>query len=245
MAAFADPIFLILVVLLVAGLVAAWRRRVAVVLVVLAGFTLYVLSIPVVGARLLRSLELMNGATASVPEGGVPQAIVVLAAGYRLIAPELGGPTVDRLTLERVRYGARLHRATGLPVLVAGGHVSETDRTLAGMMAATLADDFGVGVRWLEDSSTTTYENAVNAAAILTDAGVEHVFLVTHAWHMPRAAEAFRHAGLNPTLAPTGYTYVGPGVRYGDFLPNARAMAASAYALHEYIGRQWYRLAYY
>jgi hypothetical protein len=36
---------------------------------------------------------------------------------------EYGGDTLGRLTLERVRYGARVAKKTGLPVLVAGGSV--------------------------------------------------------------------------------------------------------------------------
>lgn len=37
-------------------------------------------------------------------------AIVILSGGLRDYAPEYGGSTVNRITLERVRYGARLAR---------------------------------------------------------------------------------------------------------------------------------------
>ena len=42
-------------------------------------------------------------------------AIVILSGGLRDYAPEYGGPTVNRVTLERVRYGARLARQSGEP----------------------------------------------------------------------------------------------------------------------------------
>ena len=54
------------------------------------------------------------------------QAIVILGGGVRRNAPEYGGDTVGRLTLDRVRYGAFVARATGLPVLVTGGVVRGT-----------------------------------------------------------------------------------------------------------------------
>jgi uncharacterized SAM-binding protein YcdF (DUF218 family) len=41
------------------------------------------------------------------------QAIVILGGGVRREAPEYGGATLGGITLERVRYGARLARTTG------------------------------------------------------------------------------------------------------------------------------------
>ena len=52
-----------------------------------------------------------------------PMAIVILGGGVRRHAAEYGGDTLGQLTLERVRYGARVARLTGLPVLVSGGSV--------------------------------------------------------------------------------------------------------------------------
>ena len=49
------------------------------------------------------------------------QAIVIVAGGRHRNAPEYGGETVNPLTLERLRYGARLARASGLPILLSGG----------------------------------------------------------------------------------------------------------------------------
>ena len=49
------------------------------------------------------------------------EAIVILGGGTRRNAPEYGGDTLGRLTLERVRYGAQVAKLTALPVLVTGG----------------------------------------------------------------------------------------------------------------------------
>ena len=53
--------------------------------------------------------------------GAHAKAVVILGGGVRRNAPEYGGDTLATLTLERVRYGARVARLTGLPVLVSGG----------------------------------------------------------------------------------------------------------------------------
>ena len=74
------------------------------------------------GSRLLvaplenRSLPVPN------PKMVNAQAIVILGGGRSFAAPEDGDrdqPSTQ--TLSRLRHGARLHRLTGLPVLVSGG----------------------------------------------------------------------------------------------------------------------------
>jgi uncharacterized SAM-binding protein YcdF (DUF218 family) len=77
------------------------------------------------------------------------QAIVILGGGVRHEALEYGGHTLGRLTLERTRYGARVAKQTGLPVLVSGGAPSGGIAE-AEVMRAALAEEFGVPVRWVE-----------------------------------------------------------------------------------------------
>ena len=50
----------------------------------------------------------------------------MLGGGVDYGAPEYGGNTVVSSTLVRLRYAARLYRATGKPVLVSGGDPRET-----------------------------------------------------------------------------------------------------------------------
>jgi uncharacterized SAM-binding protein YcdF (DUF218 family) len=136
--------------------------------------------------------------------------------------------------LFRSRYGARLARATGLPVAVAGG--APTGGTPeAETMRETLVADFGVTPRWMETTSRDTAENAALLAPTLKAAGVTHITLVTHAWHMRRAEDAFARQGLSVLPAPTRYT---PPF-YGDllqWLPDATAMRNSMLAMHEWLG---------
>src|SRR3546814_14888599 len=70
-------------------------------------------------------------------------------------------------------------------------------------MQITLERDFGVEVRWTESESTSTWTNARLSAAKLRAAGIRRFYLVTHAWHMPRAMLAFAGTGLEAVPAPT------------------------------------------
>ena len=86
----------------------------------LALLALYVLSTPLVSQSLLRSFEPAKPLDLKRDVAGA-QAIVVLSADWHDRAPEYGGLTVVALTLDRLRYAAKLHRLTGLPILVSGG----------------------------------------------------------------------------------------------------------------------------
>lgn len=182
----------------------------------------------------------------SIEAATAAQAIVVLGAGRRDYAPEYGGETLNRLALERVRYGARLARTTGLPLLVSGGGLAgETPEAV--LMKSALEEDFGLPVRWVEVGSRDTRENALFSAQILRDADVRHVLLVTHAMHMPRAQAAFEAAGMIVTPAPTGWL-ADHGEPSGEHflpgqLPNANSAYTGWFAVHEAIGRLAYRLS--
>jgi uncharacterized SAM-binding protein YcdF (DUF218 family) len=163
------------------------------------------------------------------------RAIVILGGGLRIDAPEYGGDTLGRLTLERIRYGARLARSTGLPVLVTGGRPNYATRGEAEVMRDALEQEFGVPVRWIESEARDTRENARNSAAILLPLGIRRVAVVMHGFDVQRAVAEFEAAGLQvipaPTLVPR------PGLEtVGDVLPQANALLGSYYALYELAG---------
>lgn len=215
------------------------RPRLGKALVALSLGLLAALSVPAVSGWLLATLE----RNALLPQENRPaaQAIVVLGGERNLDAPEYGGDTVGGATLERLRYGARLQRETGLPLLVTGGKPGGGDLPEGEAMRRTLEDEFGVPVRWVEDRSRNTWENAYFSRELLNGAGVETIYLVTHAWHMPRAKMIFERAGFLVVPAGIAFHRTGPATVL-DFLPHARALAESARYVHEIIGRVWYRL---
>lgn len=159
------------------------------------------------------------------------EAIVILGAGRHRFRPEYGGPTVNRMGLERLRYGARLARESGLPVLVSGE---------AEPMAEALRTDFGIEARWRDDDSLDTEGNARYSAALLHNAGIQRIVLVTHALHMRRAMAEFAAAGMEVIPAPTGFLgrFGGdePRLAFTDWLPGSGAAYAGWFAAHEWLG---------
>lgn len=192
---------------------------------------------------LARPLENLTAPLLPVATHGA-QAIVVLGGGRLGQAPEYEGQDgPSQPTLMRLRYAARLQRATGLPLLVSGGSPDGGRESEATLMARSLRMDFGVPVRWLEQASDNTAENARYSAAQLHSAGVHRVLLVTDALHMPRAQAIFTRSGLQVVAAPTrfiGHERLTPV----DFLPSGEGLRRSHYAMHEAIGLLWYRMRY-
>jgi uncharacterized SAM-binding protein YcdF (DUF218 family) len=205
---------------------------------------LYVLSMPACSGLLRHSLEKYPALTEAdlVADAG---AIVVLAADEHSAAPEYRqSDTVGMISLERIRYGAWLHRATGgLPMLTTGGKLHPHGIPVGETMATALREEFGVPVRWVEDASSNTLENARFSAEILRGEGIGKIYLVTSASHMRRSVAAFESTGVEVVPAPTNLpSPIGPTI--GDFMPRAKALHESSMALYEWFGLVWYHLAY-
>ena len=75
----------------------------------------------------------------------------------------------------------------------------------------------------------------------LREAGSGKVFLVTHAFHMRRAVQAFAPTGIEVIPAPTGLVGSHP-LTHLDFLPGPQGFQSSYYVAHELLGRLWYAI---
>ena len=206
------------------------------------------MSLPLTGRQLTAALEASTSplyADALEEARKKAGAIVVLGAGRYADAPEYGSDTVSRFALERLRYAARLHRQTDLPILVTGGARDSAKPAEATLMRTTLQRDFQVTPRWVEPRSRNTMENAVYSRALLTRAGIEQVILVTHAWHMRRAMWSFQLAGLKVTPAPTAFNTLSKRERgVLGYLPSAEGLYWTRTAVRERLGYLWYRFKY-
>lgn len=223
-------------------------RWLGIAMVALSVAILTGMSLPLTGRQLTAALE----ASTSPLYADVLQearkkagAIVVLGAGRYADAPEYGSDTVSRFALERLRYAARLHRQTALPILVTGGASDGVEQAEATLMRITLQRDFQVTPRWVEPRSRSTMENAVYSRALLARAGIEQIILVTHAWHMRRALWSFQLAGFKVTAAPTAFNTLSRRERgVLGYLPSAEGLYWTHTALRERLGYQWYRFKY-
>jgi uncharacterized SAM-binding protein YcdF (DUF218 family) len=231
---------LLLVLATLAGGLLGWRgRRWGGALAALAALLLLFLSTPICAGLLYASLEREVRLGEALPATTATPGAIIILAGEAARSRDGAGP--GPLTLERMRAGAALHRATGLPLLVSGGPLGRGDPPIAALMAASLAEDFGVPVRWQEVRSADTRQNALFSAALLRREGIGAAWLVTHAWHMPRSQEAFTRAGL-PTLAASVRLDRLPLWEAHEFMPRPDRLAQSWYALREWAGRLVYAL---
>ena len=227
-----------------AGIVIAWRtKRFGLTLATVGIGCLYLVSMPVVAGLLIRWSEAIAQTIPALASNTPPGAIIVLSADARHSdipgEPDMVGP----LTLERLAEAAKQQRHLGLPILVSGGPPGDHRASLAALMSQALQEDFGVPVRWREDRSRNTFENASFSAAILRQAGIQAALVVAHPWDMARALWSFRAVGypVVPLPAPERRTL---SLSVAAFLPQVPALRDSYYALHELIGLAWYRLRY-
>ncbi len=205
---------------------------------------LYLLSTPLISRHLINQLEIYPALDSNKIGDSGAGVIVILASKRNKNAKEYGGDTVGKDTLIRCRYGAFLQRRTGLPILVSGGSaLDKVGKSLAQVMAELLKEDFKAGEVWLEDKSKTTGENALFSQKLLEQKNVDTVYLVTQAWHMPRAIVAFEKTGLKVIPAPTAFEGE-KSFKTMDLLPSANAINVTRLALHEMVGAIWYRVRY-
>ena len=170
-----------------------------------------------------------------------PLAIVILGGGVEPFAPEYGVSSLQYPSLERLRYGLWLARETGAPIAFSGGvGWGQPDAAAEAKVAAKIAaEEFNRPLRWQEEDSRDTRENALRTLALLKPAGIDHIVLVTHGYHMPRALRAFTEAA-GPSIkiepAPMGLArrIESPAL---EWIPSARGFSQMRQTLRELVGR--------
>jgi|SRR5665213_2884394 len=189
---------------------------------------LWLLATPIAADTLVRWAE--RYPALDPDQVGDARAIVILAGGVRVDAPEYRSSAPGATSLERLVYGARLARQTHLPVLISGS------RFEAASMTDFLHQDLGVSAKWVENRSRDTHQNAQFSAVILAREGVHKVILVTSAAHMARSVVEFNQAGIDTVPAPAAmWTQRDTGVL--AYVPNADALVRSQRAMYEGLGR--------
>ena len=218
-----------LLILGFAGLLLARRhRRLGAGLAAISLAALWLLSTPVIADGLERAADHYPALDLARPVNA--RAIVILGGGgYRKYAPEYGGPAPAYAMYDRLAYGAFVARRTGLPILVTGKGME------AVTMQVSLARDFRVQTKWLDEAAKDTYGNAHDAAHILRSAGITRVVLVTSDTHLWRAAQEFEAAGLHIVPAPAD-VWAPREIGAMRYVPTATGLLRSYTALYELVG---------
>lgn len=223
------------------GWVLAWRhRRTGLALVAAGVLSLAVLSSHTVALWLAQAL-LPRVAPISPQALASAEAVVVLGGGVVPVSPEYGQPQLGPASLARLRYGAWLAKRGAKPLAFAGGvgWVSPAGESPAeGDLAQRIAaEEYGVTMKWVDNRSRDTAENAAEIARLLAPVGLRRVAVVTDSWHMPRAIQAFERAGLQPVAAPMGFPVAGQRPLL-EALPSLGGLGLSHAVLREALALQ-------
>jgi uncharacterized SAM-binding protein YcdF (DUF218 family) len=166
------------------------------------------------------------------------QAIVILGGGIENEAVEYAGPTLSPDAMSRLLYGVHLSRSTQLPMAYSGGigWAASDGQTSEAQVADIALMRLGLpALRWQENQSRDTRENALLTAALLKSDHITHIALVTHAWHMPRSLRQFEAAGLQVTPAPMGYIRSDSSLLL-QWLPTGKSLRDSGWVIREWLG---------
>ncbi|MBE2898130.1 YdcF family protein [Pasteurellaceae bacterium 20609_3] len=196
---------------------------------------LFLLSTPFVAHHLQKSLtaHLTLPTLEQFKQGDL---IVVLGGGVRESDLGIHECTIGGMPLERMRFGAQLHKKTGLPLLVTGGSLFDCEAE-ADAMAREYHYYFNIQPKWIENKSHTTTENARLSREVLEKDGIKNptIVLVTNDWHMQRAKFLFERQGFTvlPGMVNTQMELDSGVINY---IPQASALTSSQQALKEWLG---------
>jgi uncharacterized SAM-binding protein YcdF (DUF218 family) len=237
---FADPITLGLVSAFLGAVLARRAFRLSRALTAIGAGALLIVCFLPVGVLLLRPLE--ERFPAPPPNAPPPYGIIILGG---VINPDLsvahGQTSLDegaaRLT-EAVILSRRFPEAR---IVFSGGSAYKLSEAAE---ARDLLTALGVDASRIEieTRSRNTDQNARFTAALVKPNPAQSWWLVTSAWHMPRAMGLFRKAGFAVRAFPVDYHTFGDS---RDFLPNrepVRGLKLFEVAVHEWIGLAAYRL---
>jgi len=234
----------IFIVLLLLGVLLIKNLRQLKRLILLQVVLIYVLSIPITTHFLFIILETVPVLTLEQINDNQADVIVVLAGGIKPNEKEYYGPDVGYFTQLRLRYAAWLQKQTHLPVLVTGG-IEKEGVTEAELMKQVLEEEYEVSDKILvEKNSQNTYENSLFSSKIMTKYQLKSYYLVTNAFHMPRAMMAFKKHNPNIIPAPMGFNHNRLSLEPVNFLANSKSLWQNYLALHEIIGLYWYKIRY-
>jgi len=182
----------------------------------------------------LKSLRAQQG-------NGHDVAVLVLGGGALADAPEYGRAELKPLSLERLRYGAWLSRQLGAPLGFTGGigwNQDHLDMSEAELAQRTVLEDYGINLRWAENQSRDTRQNAAYTVPLLLESHARTVVLVTHGFHMPRSLRAFEQEAqgrLNIVAAPMSLRSDAMST-WKDWAPSSTGFERCRYAVYERLG---------
>jgi uncharacterized SAM-binding protein YcdF (DUF218 family) len=233
----ASPL-LVAVVLGVAGAVCRSKanRRLGTVLMLSAVAVAYLGATPGIGNAMLVPLERRYPPLSGDARALNVSDVVVLGSSYSPVGEIPVTGALDETGLVRIVEGVRLTlRLEQRGRLIVSGGAAE-ERNAPALGYAELARSLGVAEASLVilDDARDTGDEAEAVSALL---GTSPFFLVTSAYHMPRAMRLMERAGAHPIPAPTHQRIRGSGgFAWHEWLPSGSGLRRTEEAVHEYLG---------
>lgn len=227
----------LLVVLL--GYRRRWGRR----LLALLLLSLYGLSTPMLVLPLIGWLE-------GPPPGLQPPRphydVAIVLTGMVDLRRSRPGQLAFNAHIERLLEGMRLVKqgvADTLLIVGGSGNLMLPDASEARLLRPFVRE-FGLRDDQVltEETSRNTYENAVNAAALLRAGSYRDLVLITSALHMPRSVAVFHKQGLTPDVYPVDFQRLDGPLGPLAWLPSATALELMTAVVHEWLGRVIYHV---
>jgi uncharacterized SAM-binding protein YcdF (DUF218 family) len=133
------------------------------------------------------------------PEG-LSTAEVIIVLGARVFESGVPSPTLER----RVLHAVNIYRKWPSKFLLFTGGVGRHPPSESAVMKK-LARSKGVPANriMMEDSASSTMQNAAGCARIMQQYGWSRAIIVTDRYHLKRSLLAFRHFGISAVGSPT------------------------------------------
>ena len=225
----------ILFVLLGVALIALDKKIAAASSIITAVALLWIFSTPVVSAAIMNSLEQRY---LPVPLESIPKtdAIVVLGGISKTMLAEAADPQFGD-GIDRLLYALRLYRAGKSKAILLTGGAAENFKPEA-QLAAGFLEEQGIPSEalLLETKSRNTRQNASYSLEIMEAQNINHILLVTSAFHMRRAQATFERIGIKVTPAATDYRVPERDSTILNWLPDSEALISTTIGIKEYLG---------
>ncbi|PKN76957.1 MAG: hypothetical protein CVU52_02580 [Deltaproteobacteria bacterium HGW-Deltaproteobacteria-10] len=239
---FADPVFIIFILLLVA-LILCFRgskKKIGILILGLAILLLYGLSIAPVANYLAYCLE-KDYLRASISAEKKIDVIVVLGGGVQDINI-LNSTFPSESTAARLLRGVEIFNRYGAKYFICAGKGAAKipEAEVMGQMALRL----GVPKEkiLIDAKSNNTWEHAVELNKMFAAKNI-YVGIVTSGYHMKRSEKEFKKYFRNVVTLPASYLYYSFGERNVlKYIPQTAALNATATSLRELIGSIWYQI---
>lgn len=236
-----------LLLMVIGLLIHRYLEVVGKILIIIAIISLWLFSTPIIAQFLINQLQYQY------PPLHIDQvvkknsaAIVVLGGGHSIYPKSKTGYILSSATEFRLRYAAHLYHHTHFPIITSGGKLNTLSPSEAELMRIEMENYFKTPVAWKENKSRNTKDEGNYILPILEKHNIKMIYLVTNAWHMPRAMYtfnySFKHTDIKIIAAPMGYSLLQTENGVLNYLPSLKGLNISVIALHEYLGMVAYHL---